>query len=152
MLWIMNNLLLIVKAVLVILIGLAMFKASRAKKLDPTIAFKMNKRSWIEFTLIFVLDIFVLISFPNEDKHLAYVFLGQVMIVLTFLNTKRYVFAGKKYFYMIEHVFNEKDVRNLRYKNGVLHLKIRNQSTKVRLPIADVDYLLERFAGKKYQN
>lgn len=152
MVWIMNNILLIVKVVLVILIGLAMYKAARAKKADPTIAFKMNKRSWVEFLVIVVLDIFILISFPSNEKQMPYVFFGQLMIVLTFLNTKRYVFAGKKYLYMMEHVFNEKDVRNMYYKKGVLHLKIRNQSTKVRLPITNVDYLLERFAGKKYQN
>lgn len=142
----------IVKIVLVIIIGMSVFKAARAKQADPTIAFKMNFRSWLEFSLLLILNVFVLISRTGSKYEIYYTFLGQLTIVLMFIHTKRYIFAGKKYLYMLEHVFDEKEVRDMYYKNGVLHLKIRKTATKVRLPITDVEYLLERFSGKKYQN
>lgn len=142
----------VVKIVILVLMGLAAFKASRAKQLDSTIEFKLNLRSWLELLVIVGLNIFVLISRPGSENEILYIFLGQLMIILTFLHTKRYVFAGKKYLYMIENVFDEKEIRNMNYTNGVLHLKIRKTATKVRLPITDVEYLLERFSGKKYQN
>lgn len=142
---------LIVKLFIVILIGLAIYKAVKAKKIDESIEFKMNRRSWIEFSFVYILNVFVLLSRPGAENEIFYILIGQVMIVLTFLHTKRYVFIGKKALYMLEHSFSIKDVRNVYYEKNVLHLSIRNTKTKVRLPVTDVEYLLERFSGKRFQ-
>ena len=143
--------LMIVKAVLLVLTGLTYYKAARAKKLDPTLEYKMDMRSRVEFIVVILFDLFVIVAQASGDKEIYLVLFGQLMIVITFFHTKRYVFAGKNILYMLEHPFYVKDVQQVYYEKGIFHLTIRNTATKVRLPVGDVDYLLERFSGKRFQ-
>ncbi len=143
--------LIIVKLVLIALIGIVVFRIARAKQGDSSLELKFNARSWAEVFIVFALDFFILVHKPSADREFIVTLLGQVMIVVTFLHTRRYVFVGRDLLYMLEHTFSTKDVSNVRYEKSVLKLEIRDTEVKVRVPLADVDNVLERFSGKMYQ-
>ncbi|CAM3610796.1 hypothetical protein ERUR111494_02980 [Erysipelothrix urinaevulpis] len=141
----------LVKLILLALLVIVSYKISRAKKTDPSIELKLNLRSWVELFVVVALDLFVLVSKANEANSFKLMILGQVMIVVTFLHTRRYVFVGKNMIYLLEHMFLTKHVSHVRYEKGKLMLAIQGTEVKVRLPLADVEYIQERFSGKRYQ-
>lgn len=143
--------LLVVKIVLSIILVMELYKVLRARKLDSTLKIKLDFRSKVETGLILGLDILILFYRPQETTELFFVLGGQLMILLTFIYSRRLVFVGQNNLYLLQLNFLITDVTKVSYDKLNLSLKIQNNDIKVRLPISAKDYLMERFSGKQFR-
>lgn len=134
------------------IIALFMFmglKYNRAKKLDNTIKFHFNLRSWIEIIIVVGLDLFFIAYPVTQSSEPILLIAGVVGLTLTYMHTRRYIAIGKKVIFIMEASFHIRDISRVKYEKGKMTFLIKNVPFHLRFPLIDMDYLEERVSGKR---
>ncbi|QIK69861.1 hypothetical protein G7062_05945 [Erysipelothrix sp. HDW6C] len=141
----------IAKLVIAVLYGFEFMRYNRAKRLDNTIKVKFDIRSWIEVIVVGGLNIGLMV-YPNVEQNVVFLtFYAFVMLAVTFFHTRRLVVIGKKVIFILEHSFKLTDLSRVTYEKGVMKFLIKGQAFKLRLPLGDMEYVMQRLSGKYYK-
>lgn len=124
---------------------------NRAKRMDSTIAFKLNKRSWIETAVVLILNISLFVYPMTSTNTPILTFASLAMLVITYFHTRRFIMLGKKVVFLLEHPFLVKDLSKVTYEKGMMKFLIKNQAFKIRLPLGDMDTIMNRLSGKYFK-
>lgn len=146
-----NIVIILIRCIVVAIYLLWLIRYNKAKRMDETLAFSFDTRSWIEIAAVVIGNLclmFIPVTQANVGLMLV---LGYAMLVISFLHLRRFVIVGKKVVFLLEHPFDVKSLSNLKYQKGVMHISIKGQSFKVRYPIGNKEKIEERLSGKYFR-
>lgn len=135
----------------IIIVGLYVYhyyRYSIAKKMDPSIALKFNLRSKIELIVVALANL-VLIMYPvqsEQDKGVA-VFIGSILLIITFYQLGRMVLVGRKLLFAKQHMFECRLINRKSLSKGKFSFSLKGGTVDVRFPIGDMEYVMQVLSG-----
>lgn len=147
----MNDyLIILMRCILVALYFMEFTRFHRAKKIDPTLQFKMNGRSWVELiAVLFLCAVYFVYPYQQNDDALMSVG-GLVLVMIVHVQMRRLVFAGKSVLFVTEQAFWISKIQHYQCTDSKRFVvELGGKLLRVYWPVGDMDYVGQRLSSIK---